>query len=448
MFTQPRIGIPVDDPDIIVEGGTLITMCEGEDPVKDARVFVKRDRIVHIGAAGEDIRRFPGAEIIDARDAIIMPGLINAHCHVAMTLFRGLADDLPLKQWLFEKIFPTESRYLTPETVYWGTLLGCLEMILSGTTCVADGYFFEDAAVRAAHEAGIRVLMAQGIIDFPAPGVPDPSLNLQVGRKFLEKWIDFSPLITPGLFCHSPVTCSPETLKGAMAMSREFSLPLQIHLSETVEEVDHIMKITGKRPVRYLEGLGLLSDQLIAVHAIHLDDDELACLSRRHVRIVHVPESNMKLSSGLARAVDMVRMGLFPGLGTDGCASNNNLDLFQEMDTAAKLHKAFSLNPLAMNAETVLKMATSWGSGVLGHQDRIGTIQVGKRADIITVDLRRPHLVPIYNPMSHLVYSANGADVKDLMVNGKILMKDREVKTLDTEEILQRVTAIGHEIRI
>lgn len=435
-------------PDIVIEGGILITMAEGDAPISNARVCIRGDRIVRIQTTDVKTSYPEGVELIDATKGIIMPGLVNAHSHTAMTIFRGFADDLPLKQWLFDKIFPAESKYLNPETVHWGTLLGCLEMIASGTTSLIEGYFFQDETVRAVHSSGLRALIAQGVIDFPAPGVGDPERNLTVGKEFIEKWLGFSDLISPGLFCHSPVTCSDRTLKRAMDISRDFSLPLQIHLSETSEEVGDIIKRTGQRPVHYLEKLGILNDSLIAAHAVHLDDEEMKLLSRSGVKIVHTPESNMKLAAGVARIPEMVRMGLTVGLGTDGCASNNNLDLFQEMDSAAKLGKVFTLDPVSMGAETVLKMATSWGAKILGLEKEIGTIEVGKKADIIVLDLQSPHLVPLYNPLSAIVYSANGADVKDVIVNGKILMKDRTFRTLDPDEIMERVKAIGREIRI
>jgi 5-methylthioadenosine/S-adenosylhomocysteine deaminase len=434
------------DPDIIIEGGILITMADGQIPVNNAKVHIKGERVVRIQDLDDGCEYPEKTEVVDARGCIIMPGLINAHVHTAMTLFRGLADDLPLKEWLFEKIFPAESKVLNPETVYWGSLLGCVEMIASGTTTLVDGYFFQDETVRAVHKAGLRALVAQGIIDFPAPGVPDPEKNLEVAKAFVERWFGYSDLISPGIFCHSPLTCSDKTLKRAMDISRDFSLPLQIHLSETKEEVSEIINRTGRRPVHYLNELGILDAGLIAAHAVHLSDEEIGLLASKGVKIVHVPESNMKLSSGVARVSEMVRKGLTVGLGTDGCASNNNLDLFQEMDSAAKLGKVFTLDPVSMDATTVLKMVTSWGATILGLEKEIGTIEVGKKADIIVIDMRSPHLVPLYNPLSALVYSASGADVKDVIVNGRILLKERTFRTLDPDEIMERVTAIGREI--
>jgi len=351
-----------------------------------------------------------------------------------------------LKQWLFEKIFPAEAMFLNPDTVYWGSLLGCLEMIASGTTCLADGYFFKDETVRAIHESGLRALIAQGVMDYSAPGVEDPKENLKVAREFMERWLGFSDLIMPGIFCHSPLTCSDRTLRGAWELSKGFSLPLQIHLSETNEEVNEIMRNTGKRPVHYLDQLGLVDEKLIAAHAVHLDDKEMECLKEKGVKVVHVPESNMKLCSGISKVPEMVKMGLTVGLGTDGCASNNNLDLFQEMDSAAKLSKVSSLDPTSLNAKTVLKMATAWGAAILGLEEEIGTLEKGKKADIIVVDINSPHLCPIYDPISAIVYSADGADVKDVIVNGKLLMKDRKLTALDSAEIMEKVRRISRKI--
>jgi len=436
-------------PDLIIEGGMVISMVEDQEPIMEGNVFVTDGWITDIrGESKTDHIQGSHAEIINAKDAIVMPGLINSHTHAAMTLFRGLADDLPLKQWLFEKIFPAEAKFLNTDSVYWGSLLGCLEMIASGTTCFIDGYFFQDETVRAAHDSGLRALIAQGVIDFPAPGVEDPEKNLKVAKEFIERWLGFSDLIMPGIFCHSPLTCSEQTLKDAWEISQQFDLPLQIHLSETSEEVKEILKKAGKRPVHYLDELGLINDGLIAAHAVHLDDREIECIKENRVKVVHVPESNMKLGSGVARVLDMVKLGIPIGLGTDGCSSNNNLDMLQEMDTAAKLSKVFSLDPVALDAETVLRMATTWGASVLGLEDQIGTLEVGKKADIIVVDLQVPNLCPVYDPLSALVYSASGADVKDVIVDGKVLMKDRKFTTLDSNEIMERVRRISSDILI
>jgi 5-methylthioadenosine/S-adenosylhomocysteine deaminase len=424
-----------------------LTMVETQGPVVDSRILVSKGRIMAIGRK-MDLKTpdYASCEIIDATDCLVMPGLINAHAHTAMTLFRGVSDDLPLKEWLFEKIFPLEKEFLSPDTVYWGALLGCIEMISSGTTCFADGYFFQDQTAMAADAAGLRGIIAQGIIDFPAPGVPDPEKNISVGERFIQRWKGKSGLITPGLFCHSPLTCDERTLLDAKDLSLEYHLPLQIHLSETREEVDQIFLNTGKRPVEYLNRLGLLSEQLIVSHAIHLHDEEIDLLAEKGVGVVHVPESNMKLGSGVANVSRMLSRGLDVGLGTDGCSSNNNLDLFCEMDSAAKLSKVFNGDPSNMKAREVLKMATLGGASALGLENEIGSLEKGKRADIIVIDLKNPHLQPVYNPISTVVYSANGSDVRDVIVNGRILMKDRQFMDLNPHEIMCKVKEISTRI--
>jgi 5-methylthioadenosine/S-adenosylhomocysteine deaminase len=420
-------------------------MVPGQAPVEDMSILIRGDRILDI-CPSETLIYSRDVLKIDARRGMIIPGLVNGHCHSAMTLFRGFSDDLPLKQWLYEKIFPAEARFLNPDTVYWGTLLACLEMISSGTTSCIDSYFFEDSAVRAFHEAGLRVLVAQGVIDFPAPGVDNPKDNVINGRAFVEKWVGFSELINPSLFCHSPTTCSEKTLLETFEVCQKYQIPLQTHLSETADEVEEVINRSGKRPVLFLNDLGLLSDRLIAAHAVHLDQDEIECLAENKVKLVHVPESNMKLASGVAPIPEMVKRGLSPALGTDGCASNNNLDLFQEMDTAAKLGKVMAADPVCMEAGMVLKMATAWGAEVMGLGKEIGTLEIGKKADLVVIDLDNPHLIPLYHPISTLVYAAHGADVKDVIVNGKVLLKDKEFQTLDHQEILSKVNEISREI--
>jgi 5-methylthioadenosine/S-adenosylhomocysteine deaminase len=433
-------------PDLIIRGGIVLTMVEGHTPVRGGVVRIRGGRILSVDDEAEETGD-PGAEVLDARNGVVLPGLVNTHGHTAMTLFRGFADDLPLAEWLFDHIFPAEARFLDPGTVYWGTLLGCLEMIASGTTCVADGYFFQDATLEAFERAGLRALIAQGVIDFPAPGVPRPEDNLTAGRAFLESWSGFSERITTGLFCHSPSTCSEATLRGALEISREFGTPLQTHLSETAGEVEEIVKRTGERPVPYLDRLGVLTPGLIAAHAVHLDAEEIALLAERRVCIAHVPESNMKLASGAAPVHAFLEAGMRVGLGTDGCASNNNLDLVQEMDTAAKLSKVVDGDPTHLSADAVLRMATSEGAAVMGLEREIGTLEPGKRADLIVIGLDRPHLQPVYNPVSTIVYSATGADVRHTVVDGKVLMKDRRFTAIDPDEVMDRVSSIGRTIK-
>ena len=431
--------------DIIIEGGTLLSMVDGEEPLHDVRVIISGDKIQEISAR-QDSPLPETNEIINSEDSIILPGLINVHGHSPMTIFRGIADDLPLNSWLYEHIFPAEAKYLNPDTVYWASLLACLEMIASGTTTFVDGYFFADEIIRATDKAGIRALVAQGVLDFPAPGVPDPKKNLDVAFEFLERWINISDLITPGIFCHSPLTCSAGTLLKAHEISNRFDLPLQIHLSETQEEVKEIKKRAGLRPVFYLDDLGLLNSRLIAAHAIYLNEGEIDILAKRHVKVAHCPESNMKLGLSIPPVGKMLEKGITVGLGTDGCASNNNLDIFGEMDTAAKLAKISDLDPTLLDSRTVLKMATVGGAKVIGLENRVGTIEAGKKADIIIVDTNTPHMTPIYNPYSQLVYSATGGDVRDVIINGRVVYRDRQFTTLDSNDIMARVRRLSRRI--
>ena len=424
-----------------------MSMVDGEEPVDDARVVISGDKIKEVSVSHNN--SLPETnEIVYAKDAIILPGLINTHCHSPMALFRGMADDLPLKSWLYEHIFPAEAKYISPDTVYWASLLASVEMIASGTTTCIDGYFFADEIVKALHKSGMRALVAQGVIDFPAPGVPDSKKNLDVASAFLQRWMHFSDRIIPGIFCHSPLTCSEKTLLEARDISTQFDFPLQIHLSETREEVGEIKQKSSLRPVFYLDELGLLNRHLIAAHAIYLNEEEIDLLAEKKVKIAHCPESNMKLGSGVAPIAQMLEKGIAVSIGTDGCASNNNLDLFAEMDTTAKLAKVANLDPAIIDARTVLAMATIGGARAIGLENRIGTIEPGKKADIIIVDAHSPHMTPMYNPYSQLVYSATGGDVRDVIINGNIVYRDRRFTNLDSAEIMDEVTRLCRRITV
>ncbi len=369
--------------------------------------------------------------------------MINAHTHAAMTLFRGLADDLPLKTWLEEFIFPAEARYLNPDSVYWGTLLACAEMIRSGTTAFADGYFCLDGVVKAVDRSGMRGLLCQGVVDFPAPGIPDPAQNILEAERFIEKWTGYSSFIQPGIFCHSPYVCSTETIRAVKEICRKQQVSFFIHAAETREERSLITSRYGKSPVRYLDSLQVLDTQTVVVHAIHVDSEEMDILARTGTAVAHCPESNMKLASGIAPVVEMINKGVLVGLGTDGCASNNDLDLFKEMDTAAKLGKIRYLDPTVMDARTVLRLATIEGARILGLEKEIGSLEVGKKADIIFLDPDHPHLVPCYDPYSLIVYSARGSDVNSMMVAGRMVMEKRKILIFDLDEVMDQVRQIS-----
>jgi len=432
--------------DLVIEGGTLLTMVEGQEPLHDTRVMISGDSIADITTRHEG--RMPETqETINAEGTIILPGLINSHVHSPMTIFRGMADDLPLKKWLFDHIFPAEARYIHPDVVYWASLLACAEMIASGITTMVDGYFLADEIVKAVEKAGMRALVAQGVIDFPAPGVPEPAKNIDVALGFMERWKGFSDLITPGLFCHSPITCSEETLRKSWDIARGFGTPLQIHLSETEEEVIEIEDRTGLLPAFYLDDLGILRSGLVCAHAIHLNEEEIGLLAKKGVAVAHCPESNMKLGAGIAAVGTMLEKGVTVGLGTDGCASNNNLDLLAEMDAAAKLGKYAQLNPTALSAQTVLRMATGGGARLMGIEDKVGTLEAGKKADIIIVDANTPHMVPLYHPFSQIVYSATGGDARDVIINGTILYRDGRFTALDVDKVQGELRSIARTVR-
>jgi 5-methylthioadenosine/S-adenosylhomocysteine deaminase len=413
----------------------------------DHRGFIPRGYLGIRGAAiaclGDgDARDRPAREVLEASGMLLMPGLVNTHTHAAMTLFRGLADDLPLRSWLDDHIFPAEARIIDTETVYWGSLLACAEMIRSGTTTFADGYFCLDGTARAVQEAGLRAVLAHGIIDFPAPGVPNPTDNIGAVRRFIDRLTGVSDRIRPAVFPHSVYTCAPETLIKAGELARQKGLPLFIHVAETREEVQEVRARQGKSPVGILQDLELLNEGTVAVHVCHVGPGELELLARSRVAVSHCPESNMKLGVGVAPVVEMLERGMRIGLGTDGCASNNDLDLFREMGTAARLHKVMRREPTVLTAPSLVRLATIEGAKVLGLEQETGSLEVGKQADLILLDLNRPHLTPLYNPWSHLAYAASGADVDTVFIAGQLVMRRRKLLTLDWEEIRGRVRGI------
>jgi len=433
--------------DIVIHNGTVITMNSNVDMINSGVLCIKKDTLAKIEPLENHTTLPEGKKIIDARGGIIMPGLVNTHTHLPMALFRGLADDLPLSVWLNKHIFPAEANHIHPETVKLGALLSGAEMLLSGTTTCCDGYFFEDSVAAAVNDIGMRAILGQGIIDFPAPGLPKPEDNVDNALKFIQKWKDRSPLITPSMFCHSPYTCSETTLKKAKDAADGKGVLFQIHAAETKDEYASIQTKHHTTPVKYLDKIGVIDQNTLLVHAVWLTDDDIEIIAKRRASVSHNPESNMKLASGIAPVPALLKAGVTVGLGTDGCASNNNLDLFSEMDTAAKLHKVNTMDPTVMDAVTVLKMATIDGAKSLGLQDIIGSLEIGKKADVIIIDTRKPHLVPVYNPVSHIVYAAQGSDVQDVIVNGKILLRNKELLAFDMEDILGKVADIASRIK-
>ena len=433
--------------DIVITGGTLITMSAGMEIIEDSIVGIKNSIIVAIGHNGDQKHSaFKAKETIDANGSIVMPGLVNTHTHLPMVCFRGMADDLPLMEWLTKHIFPAEARFVNKKMVYDGATLAMAEMILSGTTTFCDGYFFEDTITEAVSTAGMRAVVSQGFADFATPDNPRFEKMMATAERFVTRWQSHAPMITPAYFCHSPYTCSPETLVNVKKAAREAGILYLIHLLENKDEIDTILNCYGKKPVQHLLDLGVLDDQTVAVHCNWLTDEDMTIFAGQGVRVSHNPESSMKLAAGVAPVPEMLKRGIKVGLGTDGCASNNDLDMFREMDTAAKIHKVTSLDPTVMSAQTVLQMATIGGANVLGLDKLIGSIEIGKQADIILLDMNQPHLTPLYNCYSQLVYAARGADVKTSIINGKIVMKDRQLRTIDIPKAMENVRRIAANI--
>ncbi len=432
--------------DVIVSGGTLLTMNGDGRPIREGSIAVIGDKIAAVGKKYTVEGEYAAAERIDAAGCLVMPGLVNGHTHSAMTCFRGMADDLRLEDWLNNYIFPAEAKNVNRELVYWGTLLACAEMIRSGTTAFCDMYIFEDEVARAAKSAGMRCLVGEVLFDFSSPNCKSPEEGLNYSRMLIEKW-GRDPLISILIEPHSLYTCSPGLLRKAKDLADRFGVRFGIHYLETGSELKELAGKFGMSPTAFLVENGYLDDRFIGYHCVHLNENDLSAFAEHGASVIHNPESNMKLASGVAPVPDMIKRGIPVGLGTDGCASNNNLDLFQEMDMAAKLHKAFRLDPTVMDAETVTRMATRSGADCIGMSGRIGQLVPGMQADLIILDFNKPHLTPVYNEYSHLVYAVRGSDVETVLINGRIVMRNRRLLTIDEAEVMGRVREIAVKIR-
>ena len=429
--------------DIIIKNGTILTMDNRNSVFESGQLCIKGDIIAKVGAPDDGF--FEARKLIDARGGLILPGLMNGHTHAAMSLFRGLADDLPLMEWLNNYIFPAEGR-MDADFVYTGTLLACAEMIMSGTTTFCDMYLFEDQVAQAAFLSGMRCIVGEVLYDFTSPSYGAIEKGFEYTESLILKWRD-NPLVSIAVEPHSLFTCSPDLLTRANEMALQYNVPLIIHVAETLSEIAEVKKSYGKTPIEHLDSLGLLGPHLIADHAVHLNEEGIGLIAEHDVKVIHNPESNMKLASGIAPIPDLQSRGVIVGIGTDGCASNNNLDLFTEMDMAAKLHKVKVMDPTVMDAVTVLRMATIEGARALGLADIAGSLEEGKRADVIIIDTNKPHLTPMYNPFSHLVYAARGNDVSHSIINGRLVMEDRKLLTLDLKDVMERAKEKSMAVR-
>ena len=429
--------------DLIVKGGPLLTFDEQDSRYTRGIVCVKDGKIAAVGDEFQIGSDYEADRTIDAGGDLIMPGLINGHTHAAMSLLRGYADDLPLDTWLFDHIIPAEEKLMDEEMVYWGTLVSAAEMLRSGITTCADAYFFGAAAARAFTDAGMRAVVAQGVMDGPRPQWEDDRGRSEVLRSFLSGHSAVrGALITPGLFVHAPYTASPETYREAKALCDDNGALLFTHLSESEREVRDVKEKYGATPVRLLAREGILSDTFVGVHAVWVDGEEIEILSQYGASVVHCPGSNAKLGNGLAPVSKMLAAGIPVGLGTDGPASNNRQDLFYEMDFCAKGHKLVTRDPSVMDARTVLKMALYLGAEALGLEETAGSLSAGMAADMIVVDLSRPHAAPLFSYESHLVYSARGLDVKATIVGGRVVHHWGKILAFDEAEALTKAYEI------
>ena len=430
---------------LILAGRYLLTMDSRQTVIEEGAVAIAGETIAAVGPTVELLARYPRAEVVAEPHGLIMPGLVNVHTHAAMSLFRGLADDLPLMQWLQAYIFPVEAT-LTGELVYQGTLLSICEMIKSGTTSFCDMYLFAGDVARAAAAAGMRAWIGEVLYDFPSPNYGPLENGFAYTRALFDQY-RHHPLISITVDPHAVYTCSPELLTRLGDLARAEKALYVIHLAESDDETRNCQERYGRRPVEHLEALRLLGPHVVADHCVQLTDEEIALLAERDVKVVHCPESNMKLASGIAPVPSMLAAGLTVGIGTDGSASNNDVDMFGEMNTAAKIQKVACMDPTVMSAASTLYAGTMGGARVLGADRLIGSLEVGKQADCIVLDLNQPHLTPIYHPTSHLVYAARGSDVVHSVIGGRLVMRHRQLLTLDETAILARAREIGASMR-
>lgn len=434
---------PASEPaDLVLTNGYVVTMNDAREVHENGAVVIRDGRLVAVGPV-EVAARFKASKVIDARGAIVMPGMINTHTHVSMTVFRGLGDDVPDR--LRKLIFPLEKALVDRELVYWGGLHGMLEMAEGGVTTFADMYYFEDEVARAAKAIGLRGVLGETILDFPAPDAPEPYGGFEYARRFIEQYKG-DPLVTPALAPHAPYSLDLERLRRVAREAHELDVPVLMHVAEMPDEVATLRKQRNQTPVEYLKEVGLLDRRLLAAHCIFVSDGDIALLAANDVGVAHAMVANIKSAKGVSPALDMRRAGVRVGLGTDGPMSGNTLDIITQLGYVAKLHKLEKRDRNVMPAVDVVDMATRGGARALHMEDRIGSLEAGKLADVIVIDRDSPRMVPFYDPYSALVYAAVPTDVRTTIVHGRVVMEDRVVKTVDAAEVKARMRAMGERI--
>lgn len=432
--------------DYIIQADYIITMDNDLTVLKNGTLAIVGGKISDIGDYNAVSKKYSSKNIINGKNTAVLPGLINTHTHAAMVYFRGMADDLPLKEWLEEHIWPAEKKWLCNDFVSDATGLACLEMLKAGITTYNDMYFFEDASSKAAKKIGMRAVLGAAIVDFPTVSGNSVDEYLSKAERFINEW-QGDDLIVPCIAPHSAYACSPETLKKVKELADKYNVMIHTHLSETRWEVEEIKGKYGLTPVAHLKKIGLLDENIIAAHCVWVDEKDIEAIAKHKVGVSHCIESNLKLSSGIAPVPDMLKAGVKVSLGTDGAASNNDLNILSEMSTAAKVHKAVSNDPTVLDAKKALLMATKCGADALGLGGITGSLEKGKAADIAIINLNKPHLTPLYDIYSHIVYSARPSDVETVFVNGKLVVDKGMLCTADEEEILSKARQWRGKIR-
>ena len=432
--------------DRLIVGGTVLTMEPDTEPIKNGAVAIADGTIAAVGPAEELLELAQAGDVLNAGNCLVMPGLINTHSHLAMTVLRGIADDLPLMEWLENHIWPVEMEYMNRETVRLGTELAAAEQLLGGVTTTTDMYLFGNEVSAVLSDAGMRAVVAEALIGFPTPRCKTTEEMQAKQRELIEEYKDH-PMITPSVAAHAPYSVQATDLVAEAELAEEYEVPMQIHLSETAWEVEKLLDEKGLSPVAYLADLGVLSERTVAAHCVHVSPEDIGLLAEFEAGVAHNPVSNLKLASGVSPVPALIEGGVKLGLGTDGTASNNTLDLMRDMQLAALLHKGISGDPTVLPAREMLEMVTVRGAEVLGLADRIGTLTEGREADIVCVSIDGPHTTPIYDPFSYMVFAARAADVRHVMVRGNVVVRNRELMTLDQERIEAQAREFSEIVR-
>jgi 5-methylthioadenosine/S-adenosylhomocysteine deaminase len=431
--------------DILVLGSIVITMDEHQSIRSDGALAIRGNTIAAVGPLAEITAVYEGATVVDATGCLVIPGLIDAHTHIPMTLFRGLADDLPLHTWLEQHVWPAEHKFINPETVKWASRLGVAELLRSGVTTLCDMYFYEDKVAEVVDELGMRGILANAHFDVTTSSNFELGRTLADAEQFVARWRGHSRIV-PALGPHAPYTVGPDLYRRIHTLAERMDVPVVTHLAETQGEDHDIRHRYGRSPLRHLENLGLMDARLVAAHCVWVDGGEIDLLAKAQTGVVHNPRSNLKLASGIAPIPDMLGAGVLVGLGTDGAASNNALNLLAEIQTAALVHKGVRLDPLAVPAAAAFQMATIGGARALKLDHLVGSLEPGKRADVAIIDLDEDNLVPLYDPLSHIAYAVEAADVRTVIIDGQIVLQDRVLTTGDEREIRRQVRALASGI--